>query len=89
MRMLSLLHVPSHLLIPSPFACLPGRHSWLMAVAVAVAVAVGRCFSQPAVLKAYTGTSQCGSQPGWLVVSTGPSWTQWGSMPVLVRDLAP
>ena len=59
-------------------------------------VSEGRCFSQPAVLKAYTGTSQCGSQPGWLVVFhwfrpsvDGPSWTQWGSMPVLVRDLAP
>ena len=56
----------------------------------------GCCFSQPAVLKAYTGTSQCGSQPGWLVgfhrfrpSVDGPSWTQWGSMPVLVRDLAP
>ena len=44
----------------------------------------------------YTGTSQCGSHPGGLVVFhwfrpsvDGPSWTQWGSMPVLVRDLAP
>ena len=26
----------------------------------------------------------------WLRPSVdGPSWTQWGSMPVLVRDLAP
>ena len=46
--------------------------------------------------KAYTGTSQCGPHPGGLVVRhwfrpsvDGPSWTQWGSMPVLVRDLAP
>ena len=36
------------------------------------------------------------SHPGGLVVFhwlrpsvDGPSWTQWGSMPVLVRDLAP
>ena len=60
-------------------------------------VSEGRCFSQPAVLKAYTlEPHSVGRTPGgwWFLHRLrpsvdGPSWTQWGSMPVLVRDLAP
>ena len=60
-------------------------------------VSEGRCFSQPAVLKAYTlEPHSVGRTPGgWWFFHRfrpsvdGPSWTQWGSMPVLVRDLAP
>ena len=60
-------------------------------------VSQGCCFSQLAVLKAYTvEPHSVGRTPvGWCLLHRlrpsvdGPSWTHWGSMPVLVRNLAP